>query len=44
MKPNQKQKDFLIRLKLFFNSDFEKGELNEREQIKEQLSEELLEL
>jgi len=38
------QQDFLRRLTNFFNKDWEKGELNDRFGITEQLSEELKEL
>ncbi len=41
---NTEQEDFMKRLNAFFNKDWEKGELNERAQIKEQLSEELFDL
>jgi len=38
---NDKQKDFIKRIKSFFNKEWEKGEMNDKEQIKESLSEEL---
>ena len=37
----KEQKDFLRRLKLFFEWNYDKAELNEREIVKEQLVEEL---
>ena len=41
---NEQEQDFIKRLTDFLNTDFEKGELNDREQIKEQLTEEFKDL
>ena len=38
---DKEQINFIERLTRFFMKDWEKGELNDREQIKEQLAEEL---
>ena len=41
---NEEREDFIKRLNKFFKWDYSKGEINDREQIKEQLIEELKEL